>query len=53
MRVGDGGGVAGLAPALELVDLDISFDDIEPVLAGDVSRAAVWSSAPRYQASIP
>ena len=36
IRVGDGGEVAGLAPALELVDLDLPFDDLEPILAGNV-----------------
>jgi 2-keto-4-pentenoate hydratase len=41
VRVGTDGGVAGLAPALELVDLDISFDDIEPVLAGNICHRAV------------
>ena len=41
IRVGDAGEVAGLAPALELVDLDISFDDIEPVLAGNVCHRGV------------
>ena len=33
--------VAGLAPALELVDLDISFDDIEPVLAANICQRGV------------
>jgi 2-keto-4-pentenoate hydratase len=41
IRVGDDGAVAGLAPALELVDLDISFDDIEPVLAGNICHRGV------------
>ncbi len=41
IRVGGDGGVGGLAPALELVDLDISFDDIEPVLAGNVCHRGV------------
>ena len=41
VRVGDGGGVAGLAPALELVDLDLSFDDIEPVLAANICQRGV------------
>ena len=41
VRVGDDGEVAGLGPALELVDLDISFDDIEPVLAGNICHRAV------------
>ena len=40
-RFGDNGDVAGLGPALELVDLDISFDDIEPVLAGNVCHRGV------------
>ena len=39
--VGADGAVAGLAPALELVDLDISFDDIEPVLAGNICHRGV------------
>lgn len=41
VRVGDDGDIAGLAPALELVDLDISFDDIEPVLAGNICHRGV------------
>jgi len=41
VRVGDGGGVAGLAPALELVDLGEPFDDIEPVLAGNICHRGV------------
>jgi 2-keto-4-pentenoate hydratase len=41
IRVGARGAVAGLAPALELVDLDISFDDIEPVLAGNIGHRGV------------
>jgi 2-keto-4-pentenoate hydratase len=41
VRVGANGGVAGLAPALELVDLDISFTDIEPVLAANICHRGV------------
>jgi 2-keto-4-pentenoate hydratase len=41
VRVGDDGGVAGLAPALEFVDLDIAFDDIEPVLSGNICHRSV------------
>ncbi len=41
VRIGDDGAIAGLAPALELVDLDISFDDIEPVLAGNICHRHV------------
>ena len=41
IRVGDGGAVAGLAPALELVDLDLPFDDLEAILAGNVFQRGV------------
>jgi 2-keto-4-pentenoate hydratase len=41
IRVGADGTIAGLAPALELVDLDISFDDIEPVLAANICHRGV------------
>ena len=41
IRVGDDGGVAGLAPALELVDLDMPFDGIEPVLADNICQRGV------------
>jgi 2-keto-4-pentenoate hydratase len=41
VRVGDDGGVAGLAPALELVDLDLPFDRLEPILAGNVFHRGV------------
>jgi 2-oxo-hept-3-ene-1,7-dioate hydratase len=41
VRVGADGAVAALAPALELVDLGVSFDDIEPVLAGNICHRGV------------
>jgi len=41
VRVGDDGGVAALAPALELVDLDLPFDRLEPILAGNVFHRGV------------
>jgi 2-keto-4-pentenoate hydratase len=41
IRVGDDGGVAALAPALELVDLDRPFDRIEPILAQNIFHRAV------------
>lgn len=41
VRVGDDGNITGVGPALELVDLDISFDDIEPVLAGNICHRGV------------
>lgn len=41
IRVGPDGDIAGLAPAVELVDLDLPFDDIEPILAGNVFHRGV------------
>ena len=41
IRVGTDLLPAGFAPALELVDLDVSFDDIEPVLAGNICHRGV------------
>ena len=41
IRVGERGEVAGLAPALELVDLDLPFDDLEAILAGNVFQRGV------------
>ncbi len=41
IRVGPDGGVGGLAPAIELVDIDLPFEDIEPILAGNIFHRAV------------
>jgi 2-keto-4-pentenoate hydratase len=41
ITVGADGSVAALAPALELVDLDLPFDRIEPILAGNVFHRGV------------
>jgi 2-keto-4-pentenoate hydratase len=41
IRVGADLDVAGLAPALELVDLGVPFDDIEVVLAGNICQRGV------------
>lgn len=41
IRVGLDLGVAGLAPALELVDLGVPFDDIEVVLAHNICQRGV------------
>jgi 2-keto-4-pentenoate hydratase len=41
IRIGADGGVAALAPALELVDLNLGFDEIEPILAGNVFHRGV------------
>ena len=36
IRVGGGGTIAAVAPAIELVDIDLPFDDIEAILAGNI-----------------
>jgi 2-keto-4-pentenoate hydratase len=41
IRVGDNGGVGALGPALELVDLNLPFDRLEPILAGNVFHRGV------------
>jgi 2-keto-4-pentenoate hydratase len=41
IRVGEGATVAALAPAIELVDIDLPFDDIEAILAGNIFHRAV------------
>ncbi len=41
IRVGERGEIDGLAPALELVDLDLPFDDLEAILAGNVFQRGV------------
>jgi 2-keto-4-pentenoate hydratase len=41
LRVGDDGGVAGIGPALELVDLDMPIADIEPVLGSNICQRGV------------
>ena len=41
MHVGEGGAVAGLGPALEVIDIDMPFDDLERVMAHNVFHRAV------------
>lgn len=41
IRVGADGAVAALAPAIELVDVDLPFDDVEAILAGNVFHRSV------------
>jgi 2-keto-4-pentenoate hydratase len=41
IRVGEAGDVTALAPAIELVDIDLPFDDIEAILAGNIFHRAV------------
>jgi 2-keto-4-pentenoate hydratase len=41
VHVGAGGAIAGLGPALELIDVDMPFDDLTAVLTGNVFHRAV------------
>ena len=41
ITVGDGGAVAALAPAIELIDADLPFDDVEAILARNIFHRAV------------
>jgi len=39
--MGEAGEIAGLGPALEVIDVDMAIDDLERVMAGDVFHRAV------------
>jgi 2-keto-4-pentenoate hydratase len=41
VRVGPDGGVAALAPALELVDLNVPFDTLGPIIEGNICHRHV------------
>ena len=41
IHVGEDGAVAGLGPAIEIVDIDLPFEDVEAILAGNVFHRAV------------
>ena len=41
ITVGAGGSVAALAPAIELVDVDLPFEDVEAILARNIFHRAV------------
>ena len=45
LRVGPGGTIGAVAPALELVDIDLPFDRLEPILAGDIFHRGVLFGA--------
>ncbi len=40
VHMGAGGTIAGLGPALEVIDIDLPFDDLERVMAGNVFHRA-------------
>jgi 2-keto-4-pentenoate hydratase len=46
IRVGPSFSVAAVAPALELVDINLPFDDVEPILAGNVMHRGVVIGEP-------
>jgi 2-keto-4-pentenoate hydratase len=52
IHVGEGGTVAGLGPAIEIVDIDLPFEDVEPILAGNVFHRAVVLGPPTAGASV-
>jgi 2-keto-4-pentenoate hydratase len=41
LRVGPDGSIEAVAPAIELVDLDLPFDRLEPILSGNLFHRAV------------
>lgn len=46
ITVGEGDTVAALAPAIEVVDVDLPFEDVEAILAGNVFHRAVAFGEP-------
>jgi 2-oxo-3-hexenedioate decarboxylase len=45
--IGERGEVAGLAPAIEIVDIDLPFDDVEPIVAANVFHRGWLTGAER------
>ena len=41
VEIGPGGSVIGYAPAIELVDIDRDFDDVQAIVAGNIMHRAV------------
>lgn len=52
ITVGEDGAVAALAPAIEVVDADLPFDDVEPILARNVFHRAVAFGPATERASL-
>ncbi|MDX6669996.1 MAG: hypothetical protein QOI91_359 [Solirubrobacteraceae bacterium] len=52
ITVGDGGSVAALAPAIELIDADLPFEDVEAILARNIFHRAVAFGAPAPRPSL-
>ena len=43
--IGDDGAIAAVAPAIEIVDIDLPFDDVEPIVAANVFHRG-WLTGP-------
>ena len=43
--IGDDGAIAAVAPAIEVVDIDLPFDDVEPIVAANVFHRG-WLTGP-------
>jgi 2-keto-4-pentenoate hydratase len=52
IAVGEGGTVAGLAPAIEVVDIDLPFEDVEAILARNIFHRAVALGPPAPEATL-
>jgi 2-keto-4-pentenoate hydratase len=53
VHLGEGGTIAGLGPALEVIDIDMPFDDLERVMAANVfHRAVVFGPVTRGRTSV-
>jgi len=52
IHVGDGGAIAGLGAAIELVDIDLPFEDVEAILAGNIFHRAVLLGPPVADATL-
>jgi 2-keto-4-pentenoate hydratase len=47
IHVGEDGSVGALGPAVEVIDVDLPFDDLQAILAGNVFHRAVLLGPPR------
>jgi 2-keto-4-pentenoate hydratase len=52
ITVGEDGGVAALAPAIEVIDADLPFEDVEAILARNIFHRAVAFGAPAPRPSL-
>jgi 2-keto-4-pentenoate hydratase len=52
ITVGEDGSVAALAPAIEVIDADLPFEDVEAILARNIFHRAVVFGAPAPHSSL-